>query len=239
MKGTTMRPAHRAPLIASLAAAAVLGVAGCGSDVPPAGSVETPPVASVETPPAAVATPPASANAAGPLFPALPGQLVPFTFPDGHLSFQYPVEWHAEYFTGEGDPAVSGTATLSDTKGNKQVIVYYGQIADAVSHPVTRTVFESEPVPGLQGHPAPAAHYSFYVDRMEGKPTYRMHLTAGAPPAGNSNALDGIIRIGERVLVADVHFIENPFADDDAAKAWLAGDEGQALKALLLSMSYR
>ena len=65
-----------------------------------------------------------------------------------------------------------------------------------------------------------------------------MHLTAGAPAAGKSTALDGIIRVGEEVLVAEVNF-QNTFDDDDAAKAWLAGAEGQAFKALLLSMSYR
>ena len=39
------------------------------------------------------------------------------------------------------------------------------------------------------------------------------------------------------VLVADVRFIEKPFATDEAAKSWLAGAEGQALKALLLSLA--
>ena len=58
------------------------------------------------------------------------------------------------------------------------------------------------------------------------------------PPAGDGARLDGIIRIGKEVLVADVKFIEKPFASDDAAKDWLDGTEGQALKALLLSVSY-
>jgi hypothetical protein len=51
--------------------------------------------------------------------------------------------------------------------------------------------------------------------------------------------IDGIIRVGERVLVADVKFIDNPFASDDAAKSWLTTAEGESLKALMLSMSYR
>jgi hypothetical protein len=65
-----------------------------------------------------------------------------------------------------------------------------------------------------------------------------MHLTAGAPVPGAEMALDGIIRTAQGVLVADVHFIEKPFANDEAAKSWLAGAEGQALKAPLLSLSY-
>jgi hypothetical protein len=144
-----------------------------------------------------------------------------------------------ELFTGDVKPSTSRTATVFDASGTKQVTIYSGLVADGVTHPVTRTVFESAPVPGLQQEPAPAAHYSFYVDRMENNPTYRMHLTAGAPAAGKGMALDGIVRIGKEVLVADAQFIEKPFASDAAAKAWLASTEGQAIKALLLSVTYR
>ena len=144
-----------------------------------------------------------------------------------------------ELFTGDVKPSTSRTATVFDASGTKQVTVYSGLIADGVTHPVTRTVFESAPVPGLGQQQAPAAHYSFYVDRMDSNATYRMHLTAGAPQAGKGMALDGIIRIGKEVLVAEAQFIEKPFANDAAAKSWLAGDEGQAIKALLLSVTYR
>ena len=154
------------------------------------------------------------------------------------MSFKYPAGWKVELFTGGGSPSESATATISDATGTKQATVYSGKIADGVSHPVTRTVFESEPVPGLAAQPAPAAHYAFYVDRMEGNATYRMHLTAGAPRPGQEAALDGIIRTAGGVILADVQFIENPFANDAAAKSWLAGAEGQSLKALLLSISY-
>ena len=218
-----MRRARRPHLIVSLAAAAALTLAGCGSGAMPG--------AGGEAPPSAVA-PTDSGNAA----PGYSGQLIPFTFPDRPLSVQYPVEWHADYRTGAGMPTGAGTATFSDPQSTNNVTVNLGQAADTVSVPVSRTVFESEPVPGLSGQPAPAPNYSFYVDRTDGKPTYRMHLTAGAPAAGNSTALDGTIRVGEDDLVAEAHF-KKPFASDDAAKAWLAGAEGQAFKALLLSMA--
>jgi hypothetical protein len=241
MKGTTMRPAYRGPFIAALATAATLTVAGCGAAAsgtssPPA--VAAPPESANATPAPATATPTtASASPASPA-PA-PAALKTYTFPDGRLSFQYPADWKVELFTGEGTPSTSGTATVLDAGGTEQATVYWGQIADGVSHPVTRTVFESEPVPGLGQQPAPAARYSFYVDRMEDITTYRMHLTAGAPTAGDGSRIDGIIRVGERVLVADVKFIDNPFASDDAAKSWLTTAEGESLKALMLSMSYR
>lgn len=153
-----------------------------------------------------------------------------YTFPDGRLSFEYPADWRVELFTGEQKPATSGTATVFDTGGTAQATIYSGQIADGVSHPVTRTVFESAPVPGLGQRPAPAAQYSFYVDRMGDNPTYRMHLTAGAPQPGDGTALDGIIRVSAGVVVAEVKFIEKPFENDAAAKSWLAGAEGRSSK---------
>jgi hypothetical protein len=168
-----------------------------------------------------------------------PAELKTFTFPNGHVSFKYPADWKVELFTGGGSPSESATATVIDASGTEQATVYSGPIADGVSHPVTRTVFESAPVPGLAAQPAPAAHYAFYVDRMDSSATYRMHLAAGAPKPGQGAALDGIIRAGDGVILADVKFIEKPFANDAAATSWLAGTEGQALKALLLSISYK
>ena len=85
-----------------------------------------------------------------------------------------------ELFEASGSPFV-GTATVYDGSGAKQATVYTGQIADGVTSPVTRTMFESVPVPGLQDQPAPTAHYSFYVDRVNDIAKYRMHLTAGEP----------------------------------------------------------
>ena len=252
-----MRPAFRAPVITALAAAA-FSLAGCGAMVSATPSATAPatsssaPAASA-TASAASATPSASPSpsssatggAGGAVSPGTtpssgpaPAGLKTYTFPNGHVSFKYPADWKVELFTGGGSPSESATATVIDASGTKQATVYSGKIADGVSHPVTRTVFESAPVPGLAAQPAPAAHYAFYVDRMDANATYRMHLSAGAPRSGQEAALDGIIRTADGIILADVQFIEKPFANDAAAKSWLAGAEGQALKALLLSISY-
>ncbi|KRE56858.1 hypothetical protein ASG92_23790 [Arthrobacter sp. Soil736] len=237
MKGTIMRSAHHGTFIAALATAAAISLAGCAAGVPSASSGTASSSGVAATLPAtagpttSAAKPSSSASA--------PAALATYTFPDGRLSFKYPADWKVELFTGDVKPSTSRTATVFDASGTKQVTVYSGLIADGVTHPVTRTVFESAPVPGLQEQPAPAAHYSFYVDRMDNNPAYRMHLAAGAPAAGKGMALDGIIRIGKEVLVADAQFIEKPFASDAAAKAWLASAEGQAIKSLLLSVTYR
>ena len=217
---TIMLPARRVPFIVALAAAAALSLTGCGAAV-----------SATSTPAAAGST---TSGAQTPSSAPESGDVATYTFPDGRLSFKYPADWRVDLFTGAGEASQSGTATVFDASGTEQVTVYAGKVADGVTHPVRRTVFESEPVPGLGQQAASAAHYSFYVDRMDKNPTYRMHLTAGAPPAGDASRLDGIIRIGDGVLVADVKFIEKPFASDDAE-----GAEGRALKALLLSMSYK
>lgn len=229
MKGTIMRSAHHGTFIAALATAAAISLAGCAAGAPSASTTAGPTTTAAEP----------SASGSGSASAPAPAALATYTFPDGRLSFKYPADWKVELFTGDVKPSTSRTATVFDASGTKQVTIYSGLVADGVTHPVTRTVFESAPVPGLQEEPAPAAHYSFYVDRMENNPTYRMHLTAGAPAAGNGMALDGIVRIGKEVLVADAQFIEKPFASDAAAKAWLASTEGQAIKALLLSVTYR
>lgn len=229
MKGTIMRSAHHGTFIAALATAAAISLAGCAAGAPSASTTAVPSTTAAKP----------SASASGSASAPASGALATYTFPDGRLSFKHPADWKVELFTGDVKPSTSRTATVFDASGTKQVTVYSGLVADGVAHPVTRTVFESAPVPGLQQQPAAAAHYSFYVDRMENNPTYRMHLTAGAPAAGKGMALDGIVRIGKEVLVADAQFIEKPFASDAAAKAWLASTEGQAIKALLLSVTYR
>lgn len=238
-----MHSARRVPFIPALAAAAVLGLSGCGLGVTEASSGVSPSGVSLPSESggatSAPATPGSTAEGTPPSSSAPDSaSTATYTFPDGRLSFRHPADWRVDLFAGAGDPSLSGTATVFDAGGTEQATVYYGQVADAVSHRVARTVFESEPVPGLSQQPAPAAHYSFYVDRMDDNPTYRMHLTAGAPPAGEDSRVDGIIRVGDKVLVADVRFIEKPFSSDEAARSWLEGAEGQALKALLLSMSY-
>lgn len=242
-----MHPVHRARTFAALATLAALTLTGCMADVssdaagtPTAGatapaSVSATPIPSGTADPTTAGERPTS-SAPTSSAPA-PAGLATYTFPDGRLSFKYPADWRVELFEASTSPFV-GTATVYDASGERQAEIYTGVIADGVSSPVTRTVFESLPVPGLQGQPEPAAHYSFYVDNVNEIATYRMHLTPGAPIAGAEMGLPGLIRIGERILIAEVTFIDNPFVSDDAAKAWLAGEEGQALKALMMSISY-
>ena len=150
MKGTIMRSAHHGTFIAALATAAAISLAGCAAGAPSASTTAGP------TTTAAAPSASGSGSASAPA----PAALATYTFPDGRLSFKYPADWKVELFTGDVKPSTSRTATVFDATGTKQVTIYSGLVADGVTHPVTRTVFESAPVPGLQQEPAPAAQGS-------------------------------------------------------------------------------
>ncbi|WP_052690590.1 hypothetical protein [Pseudarthrobacter chlorophenolicus] len=239
-----MRRASRTSALLAAATAVTLFLGGCtpagtpGPGVSTSASSQPPPTAPAaeSTAPATVAVPPAT-PAPSSSDPAAAG-LATFTFPDGRLSFTRPADWKAEVFEASASPYV-GTATIYDASDKQLVSIYYGQIADGVSGPVTRTVFESVPVPGLQGRSTPEAHVSFYVDWDDDDATYHLQLTAGAPATGPRDAVKGIILLGDRVLTAEVLFDDQQFPDDKAARAWFAGSQGQALKAILASFTFR
>ncbi|WP_258803900.1 hypothetical protein [Pseudarthrobacter sp. NS4] len=226
----------------ALTAVAALTLAGCAADtsLESAGSQAPGATAPASASPAPTAESPGT-TAAGKQ-PARPGfsaeSLVTFTFPDGRLSFQYPKGWHAELFEASASPFV-GTATVSDPTSQAKITIYTGEIADVVASNADRTVLETDPVPGLRGHSVPTPHSSFFVDRSDGAANYRMGLTAGLPVSPDGKVQDGLIMLGDRVLTADVVFTGQPFANDGEAKAWYWGEEGQALKAVLMSFSYR
>lgn len=227
-----MRPARRATTYMALTAIAALTLAGCAAGTAGDGGSSTGPAdrtTAASPPPSVIPVATSSPAPAGP---------VTFTFPDGRLSFQHPKGWHVELFEASASPYV-GTATVSDPTGGAQISVYTGEIADVVASPVDRTVLETDPVLGLRGHSVPTPHSSFFVDRSDGAAQYRMGLTAGLPVSPDGKVEHGLIRLGDRILSADVVFTGQPFANDEAAKEWYWGAEGQALKAVLMSFSYR
>ncbi len=228
-----MRPAHRANFFLAATAAAALSLAGCATEAP-AGSADTS---------AAPATQAATQCPAPTIVPAATSSPVPdgpetFTFADGRLSFSHPEGWRVEHEQVSASPAVE-TATVLDASGKEQINIYYSQVGDAVAGNVSRVVLETDPVPGMRGHSVPTPHSSFYVDHAFGAATYRMGLTPGLPISPDGQVQYGLVRIGDRILTADVLFTAAPFADDVAAKAWYWGDEGRALKSVLMSFSYR
>jgi hypothetical protein len=254
MKGTYMRSARRVIFFLAATASAALSLTGCmanasagsgGTATGPASQsapAPQPALPGVTTSPATTpveeaapaAPPPSSASASA------PAASVTYAFPDGRLSLSHPAGWRVAHSQGVESPSVEN-ATVYDAAGIEQIRIFYSEVGGAVAGPLTRTVFFSEPVPGLQGQSGPAdTHASFYVDNIYGELHYKLSLTAGAAlsPDGREVA-DASIIGGNRILMAGVVFTGVPFASDEAAKAWFAGAEGQALKDVLMSFSYR
>lgn len=225
LKGTPMRPRHPAPILLVITAAAALSLAAC-ADYAPAGSGG----ASTET----AVPPPSPAPTSAPT----PAGMVTYTFPDGRLSFAHPADWRVVHEQVSASPPVE-TAAVIDANGAGRVNIYYSQVGDAVAGPDARFVLAADPVPGLVSHTVPTPHSSFFADHVNGAVEYRMGLTAGLPVSPDGKVQNGPVMLGDRILAADVLFTGPPFANDEAAKAWYWGGDGQKLKALLMSFSYR
>ncbi|MGX5716125.1 hypothetical protein [Arthrobacter sp. MAHUQ-56] len=229
-----MRPRQRTALSLAAMAAAALSLVGCAAGTGAgSGEATTAPTVSgvpVSAPPSIV---PAATSSA---VPSSDGA-VTYTFPDGRLSFTHPEGWRVQHEQVSASPAVD-TATVYDAAGIGRVNIYYSQIGDATAGPATRFVLDTEPVPGLIGQSVPTAHSSFFVDHIAGVAHYRMGLTAGLPVSPDGTLQHGLIRLGDRIMTAEVLFTGTPFANDEEAKAWYWGSEGQALKALLMSFTY-
>lgn len=227
-----MRPARRATYM-SLTAVAALTLAGCaaGSTGGDGGSA-TGPAAPAVTP-----SPPASIVPAATSSPAPKGP-VTFTFPDGRLSFAHPEGWRVKHEQVSTSPAVE-TATVYDADGTEQINIYYSQVGDVTAGNVSRTVIETDPVRGLIGASVPTPSSSFFIDRTDGVTQYRMGLTPGSPVSPDGQVQYGLVKLGDRILTADVLFTEPRFEGDEAAQAWYWSDEGRALKSVLMSFSYR
>ncbi|KRE89253.1 hypothetical protein [Arthrobacter sp. Soil764] len=227
-----MRPAHRATTLMALTAIVALSLTGCGEGPAADGGSATAPADRTTA-----ASPPASIIPVATSSPAPAGQ-VTFRFADGRLSFAYPEGWRVEHQQVSSSPAVE-TATVHDAGGKEQVAVYYSQVGDATAGNVSRSILETDPVPGLIGASVPTPSSSFFVDHAFGTATYHMGLTPGSPISPDGQVQYGLVKIGDRILTADVLFEGRQFANDQAAKDWYWGDEGRTLKALLMSFSYR
>ncbi|WP_045731778.1 hypothetical protein [Pseudarthrobacter chlorophenolicus] len=240
-----MRSQHPAPFLLAAIAAGTLSLAGCAAGPAPdsAGAPAASGRPAPAVPPTKAGTPTAQANPEPSIIPAAtssplaPGRQA-FTFSDGRLSFAYPEGWQVKHEQVSTSPAVE-TATVLDAAGKEQIAIYYSQIADATEGNVSRTVIETDPVPDLIGASVPTPSSSFYLDRANGASHYRMGLTPGAPISPDGQVQYGLVRLGERILTADVLFDEARFDGDEAAQGWYWSDEGRALKSVLMSFSYR
>lgn len=231
LKGIPMHPQQRASFLLAAVAAAALSLAGCAAGTP-AGSASPAPSASTAAPSLEPSIVPAATSSPVPQGPEA------FTFADGRLSFAYPAGWSVKHEQVSASPAVE-TATVLDASGREQIAVYYSQVGDATAGNVRRNIIETDPVPGLIGASVPTPSSSFFIDRTDGATHYRMGLTPGSPVSPDGQVQYGLVRIGDRILTADVLFDEPRFEGPEAAQTWYWSAEGRALKSVLMSFSYR
>lgn len=242
-----MRRTQRAISLLTALTAGVISLAGCAAGAPAGSGGSTAPASQAAT--QGVGAPPESSTPTAP--PSPDPSVVPaatsspvlqgpeaFTFADNRLSFAYPAGWRVKHERVSASPAVE-TATVYDAAGTGQINIYYGQVGDATPGNVSRNIIETDPVPGLIGVSVPTPSSSFYIDRADGVTQYRMGLTPGSPVSPDGQVQYSPVRIGDRILTADVLFTEPRFEGAEAAQAWYWSEEGRVLKSVLMSFSYR
>ncbi|GGG81464.1 hypothetical protein GCM10007172_38630 [Sinomonas atrocyanea] len=242
--------------VGTMGAIAALALAGCGAGQapPPAGtssaasasaggsaSASAPALATglatASAAPSSAARRSAAPSAAPPAAPALKK----FTFPDGHLSFEYPAGWSVSVAQGPVLPdggLDSKIATVRDATGNELATVHSGMYAGGAAGPVSsRTIIEQArvPLPDQRGQ----AVYAFYADATpDGRTWYSMGIESGPLSASDKSTTGGAVELPNGFLLAHVVFADAPFGSVAAAKAWYASAEGEQLRALFLSLAY-
>jgi hypothetical protein len=213
-------------------------------------------IAPTAKPATAAATPDAAVTTAAPA-PEAPVHAAPapsaepqpapalksFTFPDGHFSFQYPADWYvkvAEGGTLPGGAIDSKIATLTEATGNEVFRFHSGDYSGHAGGAGDTTVFDAAPLPGIISITGDQVGYGFIVfrDLNSDQDTYFMGLMPGPVVDGRGPSPHGA-PMQNGWFSASVIFGDTAFSSPAAAKAWLGTDQGQKLKALLLSVTYQ
>ncbi|BCW61244.1 hypothetical protein [Arthrobacter sp. StoSoilB22] len=227
----------------------------------------TPTVAAPVTTPPAPTTPPAVASA-----PVVPPVQAPtsqtYTFPDGHLSFTYPVGWSIRADQGPFDPPGTAEAsrivTVFDAAGAEVARVFNGNYADGTAGLVDRTILDRAVVPGVRDNSGELVEFGFSSNQSQyipyegppyegmpsprtgpadGPPTYIMDVRVSSElKAGVSSSGTNQVRVPNGIMSAYAVFdpAKQPaFATPEAAKAWMGSTQYAQLKSMLLSLSYK
>ncbi|MFC8039800.1 hypothetical protein ACFUOZ_10640 [Paenarthrobacter sp. NPDC057355] len=233
------------------------------------------PTASPAATPTAVATPQPTSTPVATVPVAAPtpistttlphaAQVQSYTFPDGHLSFSYPVGWSVKTEQGpylsEETKAASQGATVMDSAGTPVAYVYSGFYGDGTGAFVKRTVFDQAPVTEIMASDAPddLVQFGFFSDvgaqmvepgqdpaaALEDQtPHYSMDVRRSSQlGSGLTGSGTNQIKMPNGIMAARVIFDyeKQPiFATPEAAKAWMGTTQYQQLKSLLLSLRYQ
>lgn len=193
------------------------------------------------------AAPPSSA-ATGSRAPTAtaPAALKIHRFTTHTLSFRYPAEWSvgAEVVPMGVQGVQRETATVRDPSGRVVLSVFVNWSPQDVGTAVTRAVLDAEAIPGLGSAAVSPGYYAFYAETAEGSGavSYAMTITPGRPVDGPGQSRggpsDAVVRIGDQYAVAaDVSPEIMQFPHPVDARTWLASEEAQKLKTILLSLT--
>lgn len=188
-----------------------------------------------------------------------------FTFPDGHISFNYPSGWTVQTEQGpylsEETKAASQGATLLDSAGAEVARINSGFYGDGTGGLVDRTVLDRAVVPGVTDTAGNQVEFGFSLNQIMnidydaangGMPTAKgpsdsppfyvmdVRLSSELQP-GQTTSGTNQIRMPNGFMNAYVvfDFDKQPtFATPEAAKAWMGSTQYAQLKAMLLSVSY-
>jgi hypothetical protein len=173
-----------------------------------------------------------------------------FTFPDGHISFDYFAGWTVTVKPGPvnspDEQKVSFEATITDESGAELARVYSGKYGDGAAGPATRTVLDHSPVSGISDDESgEATEFGFaYDEDLEGGLHYFMDVREAhefLAPDGSSGSNQ--IALPDRIMNAYAVLgdpTKSPeFATPAAAKAWMETGRYAQLKTMLLSLTYK
>ncbi|MHC8606229.1 hypothetical protein ACW4FP_01050 [Paenarthrobacter ureafaciens] len=212
-------------------------------------------------------TPTPTTSAVATTAPVVPPVQVPtfktFTFPDGHISFEYPADWtvrtaQAPYLSEE-TKAGAVDATILDASGAEIAFVSSGSYGGGTGGWVRRTVYDKAAVPGIIDTSGRSTEFGFASDLIlptpvEGaatpaapapdiRPYYFMDVrVAGEFQNGEMGSGARLVRMPNLYMIAGVNFDidkQPAFAGPAEAKAWMETEQYAQLKALLLSLTYK
>jgi hypothetical protein len=173
-----------------------------------------------------------------------------FTFPDGHLSFDYPAGWNVAVEQGPAQTAEVGAtsrmANITDESGKALATVYSGE-GHGFTGPVTRTILDHSATDLKDVH-GQAVEFGFTLDtpvqdgKPVGNPSYSMGVRTasefkpGIVPGSSMSQLPN----GNMEALVTFDPTKSPeFATPAAAEAFMGTGQYAQLKTLLLSLSYK
>jgi hypothetical protein len=165
-----------------------------------------------------------------------------FTFPDGHISFDYFEGWSVTVKPGPVNNAdeqkVSFEASIKDEFGELVARVYNGKYGDGNAGPAKRTVLDHSPVSGIVDKPGGVAQFGFAYDQaLDGNLYYFMDVREAhefLAPDGSSGS--HLIGLPDRIMNAYVVPTDSPstlaFKSPATAKAWMETGQYTRLKTM-------